>query len=296
MVTAWSKWRSALRKWTSTRSPTSAWSVGPGMRAGPTGRAKPSDQRWKTKARKRRRPRTRMPIQSSRPVGAKSHTTERAWIQYVRTVPPGAGAGREKLSLSTAAPGGRSRPTARRSLSATSAAVARDIGRPLSVHSMAAAPPPSDRKARRSSEGPSIGSSRRKGPWRLPERAGTLPTDRCYVAHHVTTPDAPQRARRLADRRRRRRARPGRKAPPEAHGQGRRRLLRPGEADQAQARRVRHPRGLPLAGGELGHARRQVHKDAEARPPLPLTGGHGRLPLGQDAAQARHLPLHLHLP
>src|SRR4051812_22531889 len=235
MVTAWSKWRSALRKWTSTRSPTSAWSVGPGMRAGPRGRAKPSDQRWKTKARKRRRPRTVRPIQSSRPVGAKFHTVDRAWIQYVRTVPPGAGAGRGKLRPSTDAPAGRFSVAARRSLSATSAAVALAIGRPLSVHSMAAAPPPRERNARRSSEGPSIVSSMRSGPRSPPEAAGTLPAGHCYFAHHVTTPDAPQRARRRADRRRRRRARPGRHAPrQEADGHGRGRLLRPEQADQAQ--------------------------------------------------------------
>ena len=34
-----------------------------------------------------------MPIQSSRPVGATSHFSVLAWIQYSRTVPPGCGAG-----------------------------------------------------------------------------------------------------------------------------------------------------------------------------------------------------------
>ena len=84
---------SALRKWTTSRSPTSAYSVGPGMFTPPLGAANPSVISWYTYARKDVLPPILLPCQSSRPVGTMFQPTVRAWIQYSRRTPPGAGSG-----------------------------------------------------------------------------------------------------------------------------------------------------------------------------------------------------------
>src|SRR3954451_6301701 len=99
-----------------------------------------------------------MSIQSSWPVGATSHFTARAWIQYSRTWPPGWGCGVPNFSASTAsrrAAAGRFRPAATASALRTSSVDLRESVLPPREQTRAV--PPSPRKPRRSM-GPFIGT------------------------------------------------------------------------------------------------------------------------------------------
>src|SRR3954452_23370908 len=92
-----------------------------------------------------------MSIHSSRPVGATSQRTARAWIQYSRTAPPGCGSGVPNFSRSTGstrAAAGRFSPAAAASATRTSSVVRRDLDFPPRVQMRAA--PPTPRKPRRS--------------------------------------------------------------------------------------------------------------------------------------------------
>src|SRR4051812_43711544 len=92
-----------------------------------------------------------MSIQSSRPVGATSQRTVRAWIQYSRTWPPGWGWGVPNFSASTAsgrAAAGRFRPAAITSALRTSSWVRRLRDFPPSEQMRAVVPTP--RNPRRS--------------------------------------------------------------------------------------------------------------------------------------------------